>query len=197
MVDPDAGEHAALAGLLGRIGCAVVPASTGVDALASAEERRPDAVIADVRLPDMTGYELCQDLRRRFGEELPIVLVSADRTESSDRIAALLLGADDYFSKPVPAGELLARMRRLLARTPAQPTDDRGSNLTSREAEVLTLLADGLAQGQIADELVISPKTVGTHIQRILEKLEVHSRAEAVAVAHRHGLVRPLHRTAA
>ena len=174
-----------------------MPATAGIDALALAVRRRPDAVIADVRLPDMTGYELCHDLRQRFGEDLPIVLISADRTESSDRIAALLLGADDYFAKPVPVGELLARMRRLLARLPARPADGLAASLTTRESQVLTLLADGLGQPRIADELVISPKTVGTHIQRILEKLQVHSRAEAVAIAHRQGLVRDLQRSAA
>jgi DNA-binding NarL/FixJ family response regulator len=197
IVDAAVGERNALGEVLSRLGCVVRPASTGVEALLTAQDRKPDAVIADVRLPDMTGYELCQDLRVRFGEELPIVLMSADRTEASDRIAALLLGADDYFPKPVPIGELLARMRRLLARTPPRLASDRGANLTSREAQVLSLLAEGYGQGQIADELVISPKTVGTHIQRILEKLEVHSRAEAVAVAHRHGLVRPAQRSAA
>ena len=60
--------------------------------------------------------------------------------------------------------------------------------LTGRELEVLRLLAGGLDQGEIARQLVISPKTVGTHIQRVLTKLGVHSRAQAVALAHEHGL---------
>ena len=62
--------------------------------------------------------------------------------------------------------------------------------LTQREAQVLELLADGLTQTQIARQLVISPRTVGTHIQNLLGKLDVHSRAQAVALAHRLGLVR-------
>ena len=197
LADEDTRERAALVDLLARLGCVVRPLSSGRATLEAVDARRPNAVIVDLRLPDMTGYELCHDLRRQFGEELPIVLVSADRTEASDRIAGLLLGADEYFAKPVPAGEFLARMRRLLARTPTAPVDARGSSLTTREAEVLSLLADGLGQTQIAGRLVISPKTVGTHIQRILEKLHVHSRAEAVAVAHRTGLAPPVHRTAA
>ena len=63
-----------------------------------------------------------------------------------------------------------------------------GASLTVRESEVLRLLARGQSQAQIAEQLFISPKTVGGHIQRILTKLDVHSRAHAVALAHKHGL---------
>ena len=63
--------------------------------------------------------------------------------------------------------------------------------LTLREVEVLEGLASGLSQKEIAQNLIISPKTVGTHIQRILSKLEVHSRAEAVAAAYQRGIVEP------
>jgi LuxR family maltose regulon positive regulatory protein len=83
----------------------------------------------------------------------------------------------------------LARARRLLARAPLLPaTAD--VPLTGREIQVLQLLSDGLTQDAIAKELFISPKTVATHIQRILTKLSVHSRTEAVAIAYRDGLVR-------
>lgn len=64
-----------------------------------------------------------------------------------------------------------------------------GARLTGREREVLTLLSQGFRSKAIAEELVISPKTVSTYIQRILTKLDVHSRAEAVSLALRHGLV--------
>jgi DNA-binding NarL/FixJ family response regulator len=103
-----------------------------------------------------------------------------------------LIGADDSLSKPVHPDELLARIRRYAA--PDEPLAERtleASDLTKREREVLRLLARGLAQGEIARELVISEKTVATHIQHILEKLGVHSRAQAVALAHRSGLMEP------
>jgi DNA-binding NarL/FixJ family response regulator len=99
----------------------------------------------------------------------------------------MLLGADDYIVKPFAAGEFIARIRRIADRT-APPSHANGSALTPRELEVLKLLADGLGQKKIAQALFITPKTVATHIQRVLSKLDVHSRAEAVAYAHRNQL---------
>jgi DNA-binding NarL/FixJ family response regulator len=134
-----------------------------------------------------SGYEVCRALRRSFGPELPIVFLSGVRTESYDRVAGLLVGADDYLVKPYAGDELLVRVRRLLPRS-SGPTNG-GKTLTKREEEVLGLLAEGLAQDAIANRLSISTKTVGTHIEHILSKLGVHSRAQAVALAYRDELV--------
>ena len=92
--------------------------------------------------------------------------------------------------RPLTRQEVFARVRTHLARSaPAAPVPDgEAPKLTQREREILSLLAAGLDQRAIAGELVISSKTVGTHIQRILAKLGVGSRAQAVAFAHRHGL---------
>ena len=91
--------------------------------------------------------------------------------------------------KPFEVDEFMARIRKHLAPVPgAPPAETPTSALTPREREVLGLLADGLDQGEIADHLVISSKTVSTHIQHILEKLGVHSRAQAVSVAYNEGL---------
>jgi DNA-binding NarL/FixJ family response regulator len=96
--------------------------------------------------------------------------------------------------KPFDEGELLARIRSSLRHSESVPRGiDVASTpsialLTAREREVLKLLARGLTQIDIAGKLVISPKTVGTHIQRILGKLGVHSRAQAVVLAHEQGL---------
>ena len=125
-------------------------------------------------------------MRRLHGRAVAILLVSGERIESFDRVAGLLLGADDYLTKPFDPNELLARLEGMLRRV--RPATAR-RNLTARELQVLTLLADGLEQSEIAERLAISPKTVATHIERILAKLGVRSRAQAVAVAYRETLV--------
>jgi two-component system nitrate/nitrite response regulator NarL len=99
-------------------------------------------------------------------------------------VAGLLLGADDYLPKPVRFDHLLARVRRLVARS-APVAGPVAARLTPREQEILGLLADGLEQEAIADRLFITPKTVAKHIERILSKLGVHSRAQAVGLALR------------
>ena len=190
VVDGHEGQRLAISESLGRLGLRVAAASTGNEALAIAGAARPSVAVVDVRLPDLTGYEVCRELRERYGDEVGILFVSGDRTEPSDRVAGLLIGADDYLVKPLDPDELLARARRLLARTTrrAPLADARFARLTGREREVLLLLADGLTQMDIAERLAISPKTVGTHIQRTLEKLDVRSRAQAVAFVHREHL---------
>ena len=136
------------------------------------------------------GLELMAEILARFGPELPVVLVSEVRTDPFDRVAGFLLGADDYVLKPFDAGELRVRLLRSLHR--AHPCAARlrpPANLSERELEVLASLAAGRSQAEIARDLFISPKTVGTHIQHLLVKLDVHSRAQAVAAAYRLGLV--------
>jgi DNA-binding NarL/FixJ family response regulator len=144
-----------------------------------------------VKLPDISGHEVCRRLREFHGEALPIVFLSGVKTDDLDRTAGLLLGADDYLVKPIEAGDFLARIRRvalrsgaLFAPSDANPVRDK---LTPRERQVLQMLSDGLSQNDIATALVISPKTVGTHLQHVLSKLEVHSRTQAVAIANRFG----------
>lgn len=170
--------------LLEPLGYEVHEASTASRALTVAAHERPAAVLLDVHLPDISGYEVCRRLRDDFGNDIAIVFLSGKRTEEFDRTAGMLLGADDYIVKPFTRGEFIARVRRAIDRSSPAEAALRGS-LTPRELEVLKLLAEGLGQKRIAQALFITPKTVATHIQRILTKLDVHSRAEAVAYAHR------------
>lgn len=190
VVDDDKGFRRFVTRLLDMAGYATVEAGTGEEAIDVAQRERPTLVLLDVKLPGVSGFEVCRRLKEQFGRDLAVFLISGVRSEAFDRAAGLLIGADDYLAKPVDPDELLARIRRFAA--PDEPLTERtiaGPVLTKREDEVLRLLAQGLDQAKIARELVISEKTVATHIQHILEKLGVHSRAEAVALAHRAGLM--------
>jgi DNA-binding NarL/FixJ family response regulator len=167
-------------------GYAVRAAASGEEAVELAAGERLGGAVVDVNLPVLSGYEVCRELRRLHGPTLPIVFISGDRTEVYDRVGGMLLGADDYVVKPFDAHELVERLDSLVDR--AAPTWAKRT-LTPRELQVLTLLSEGLAQLEIADRLEIRPKTVATHIERILSKLGVRSRAQAVALAYRDTLV--------
>lgn len=194
IVDDDDNCSSLVSALLTRAGFSTIEAATGDAALAMARSHHPSVVLLDVNLPGVNGYEVCRELKDKFGQELPVVFLSGERTEPFDRVAGLLIGADDYIVKPFDPDELVARVRRLAVRTTVE-TSRRAeaglAGLSPREDEVFRLLADGLSQREIADRLFISERTVATHIQRILGKLGVHSRAQAVAVAARNGLVSP------
>jgi DNA-binding NarL/FixJ family response regulator len=189
VADGDPAFRSFAARVLGTAGWRVREAATGHEALEAVAQERPAAVVLEVRLEEPSGYEVCRRLREDRGQSLPIVFVSADRTESSDRVAGLLLGADDYLPKPVEPDELLARVRRHIVRL--ETWNGVGVRLTSREHQVLKLLADGLGPSEIAVELGISAKTVATHVEHIYAKLGVHTRAQAVASAFRLALVEP------
>jgi len=192
IVDDDSGFRLMVAHALARAGIPSTQAATGEEALELADANAPAAVLLDVRLPDIDGFEVCRELRDRFGDWLPVIFVSGERVEPHDRAAGLLLGADDYLVKPVDPDELLARIRRAITRTqnknPVGQPEHR-DDLTPREVEVLRLLARGLDPAAIAAELVISPKTVASHLQSVMGKLGVHSRAHAVARAYEDGWI--------
>lgn len=181
-------ESEALRGFLTATGYDVREAEDARAALELASTE-PAAVLLDLDWAQASALLTCKLLRERLGEALPIVFMSSDKHDVTDRVAGLLLGADEYLVKPLDPNELVARIRRLAVRstidgsdasTPA-PVDLDGLGLTAREREVITLLIQGLTQKEIARKLVISTNTVGTHIQRILLKLGVHTRAQAVA----------------
>ena len=167
----------------------------GEEALEVGRRERPVLALLDVGLPGISGYEVCHALKEEFGETMPVILVSSSRTKAHDTAAGLLIGADDYVTKPFDTGELLARMRRCIVRAALIEESATGQDRTNpfglspRELEVLTLLGEGLSTSAVADRLVISRKTVATHAQRILSKLGAHSRAEALAIAFRARLI--------
>jgi DNA-binding NarL/FixJ family response regulator len=189
IADHEMESRSVVAGVLKKAGYDVVEADSGDDVLDAVRRELPRLVVLEVTLPALSGYEVCHQLREEFGEGLPIIFVSRERTEPFDRVAGFLIGADDYMVKPFAPDELLARVRRLVrSRAPVAPGV--ALKLTARETEVLRLLAEGREQEEIAVQLFISRRTVGTHIENITRKLGVRSRAQAVALAYREDLVR-------
>ena len=175
--------------VLRKTGYRVIDVDNGDDAIDAARLELPRLAILEVNLPALSGYEVCHELKDEFGDGLPVILVSGQRTEPFDRVAGILIGADDYVVKPFAPDELLVRVRRLLrSTTPVAPIV--ASTLTARETEVLRYLAAGLAPAEIASQLFISRRTVGTHLENIMRKLGVRSRAQAVALAYRDELVK-------
>jgi two-component system response regulator MprA len=139
VVDDDAAVREALALALSLRGYRVLPASEGDSALELVREQRPDAVVLDVLMPGLDGFEVCRRLRAS-GDRTPILLLTA-RDEIDDRVAGLDAGADDYLVKPFAREELLARLRALLRRSASDEANELLSfrdlvlNLSTREAQ--------------------------------------------------------------
>ena len=189
IADGDAACRTRIVGLVERLGFVPYEAATGIEAMELADRLSPSLIVLEVTLEEITGYEVCRALRERYGDDVRIMFVAGARVEPLDRVAGLLIGADDYVVKPFDTDELNARLRSLARRhnrrPAAAPTGRTKLDvLTPREQEVIALLARGRGQNEIAQELFISVKTVATHIQRVLGKLNVNSRAQAVAAYH-------------
>lgn len=182
VVDDDPVICELVATTLGEHGYSTRRGSDAREALYLIERETPDVVVLDVHLPDISGYQVCRHVREDLGDSIGIILISGERKEAFDRAAGMLLGADDYMVKPFVLDELLARVQRLAKRSRPLPRTA-VAGLTRRELEILRLLACGMDHTEIARDLVIASKTVEKHIEHILLKLGVHSRAQAVALA--------------
>ncbi|AIV33561.1 response regulator [Streptomyces sp. CCM_MD2014] len=178
---------------------------TGVDL---ARELRPDVVVMDIRMPVLDGLEATR-LLAGAGVEHPVkVLVVTTFNLDEYVYEALRAGASGFLLKDAPPDRLLHGIRtvamgaalldpdvtrRLVGRYAARIRPAEGTTrdipLTPRETEVLRLIADGLSNSEIAATLVISPETVKTFVSRILTKLGLRDRVQAVVFAYRHGLV--------
>jgi len=175
-------------------------AANGEDAIQLCAQIRPEVVLMDMVMPDMDGVTATHAIRQQFPEVQVIALTSfKDRELVQD---ALQAGAIGYLLKDVSADELAQAIRaahagratlsseaaQALVQAAAQPPTP-GHDLTERERDVLALLVEGLNNRQIADNLVVSPSTIKSHVSHILAKLGVASRTEAAALAVRHRLV--------
>jgi DNA-binding NarL/FixJ family response regulator len=182
-------------------------AADGEEVLALAAELRPDVILMDLRMPRMDGVEATRRLRERD----PAVKVVVLTTYADDRsvLDALRAGALGYLTKDAGAAEIQQALHRVAggqaALDPAvqlhlveaiadgQPPGPTPATLpdglTPREAEVLTLIAAGLSNTEIAERLVVSEATVKSHVNHMLAKIGARDRAQAVGYAYRHGLV--------
>jgi DNA-binding NarL/FixJ family response regulator len=188
LVDHEDESRRVLSARLARIGLRVHEVANGLEALELALHEQPALAVVEVCLADVSGYEVCHELKTKFDTALPVILISRLRSHPLDRIAGLLIGADDYMVKPVDLNEFVVKAKKFVAR--GLPADKHvASLLTPRELEILRLLADGLEQREISEGLQISSKTVSTHIERVLHKLGARSRAKAIALAYQSGLM--------
>ncbi|WP_238016696.1 response regulator transcription factor [Dactylosporangium sp. AC04546] len=180
----------------------------GLEAVKRAAELRPDVVMMDIRMPNLDGIEATRRIRARPDAPKVLVLTTFDLDQYV--YSALRAGASGFMLKDAPpsqlaegvrtvaAGEALlapAVTQRLIARflrtPPADVAAAQTEILTERELEVLRLLAKGLSNAELADRLIVSEPTVKTHVSRVLMKLGLRDRVQAVVYAYEHGLVTP------
>lgn len=176
-------------------------AADGAEGVARSEELRPDVVLMDIKMPGTDGIEALRKLREL---EIPAkVLIVTSFTEQRTVVPALRAGASGYVYKDVDPDALVGAIRSvyaghvllqpevagaLLAQEDAGRRYGPGSTLTEREREVLGLIADGRSNREIARALVLSEKTVKTHVSNILMKLDLSDRTQAALWAVRHGV---------
>jgi DNA-binding NarL/FixJ family response regulator len=173
----------------------IAEAGTGAEALQQYRKLRPDIVLLDMRMPEMTGIQTIEAIRKEFSNARIIVLSTYDLEE--DIYQSLQAGARGYILKDSPRNELLASIRRVHAGERVIPPNiatrlaERigGNELTAREFEVLKLIVNGKSNKQIGDDLGISEGTVKSHVNNILDKLDVTDRTQAVSVALKRGIV--------
>ncbi|GAB3081747.1 response regulator transcription factor [Micromonospora schwarzwaldensis] len=191
--------------------CVVGEAATGREAVERARATRADVVLMDIRMPELDGLAATREITA--DEDLAGVRVLILTTFEVDEYVfeALRAGASGFLGKGVEPAELLDAIRTvaageallspkatrgLIARFLAQPdprpgaTPERLRALTEREREVVTLVAAGLSNEQIAQRLVVSPLTAKTHVNRAMTKLDARDRAQLVVIAYQSGLVR-------
>jgi DNA-binding NarL/FixJ family response regulator len=187
----------------------VAEASDGLQAVEQARRAKPDVVLMDIRMPELDGIEATRRLLEVAPDVRVLMLTTFDLNEYV--YDALRAGASGFLLKDVPPEDLAAGIRvvargdallapsitrRLIVEfaraAPAAPAPPRGlEDLTERELEVFKLIARGLSNAEIAAELVVSETTVKTHVARVLMKLGVRDRVQAVVLAYESGIAVP------
>ena len=185
----------------------VAEASNGLDAVSQAARFHPTVVLMDIRMPELDGLEATRRILATDPDARVLILTTFDLDEYV--YEALRVGASGFVLKDDPAEQLIAAVRTVAAgdsllspsvtkrvikqfvRIPRPDPPKELAELTARELEIFRLIADGLSNGEIAQELYISETTVKTHITHILQKLELRDRVQAVVLAYQTGLFDP------
>ena len=171
-------------------------APDGETAVALAERRRPDVVIMDLRMPQMDGIEATEEIVARVPDSRVLVFTAYSERALLQR--GLESGARGYVLKEAPHETLLKAIEKVAAGEtfvdpaliPSLATGRDGQEiLTQREREILQLLADGMSNADVAQQLFISQETVKSHVRHILAKLEAETRTQAVAIALREAMI--------
>ncbi len=189
LVEDDEHIRAIVAGYLENEHFRVIEVDCGREALQFMEQERPDLIILDIVLPDMSGFEVCEEIRKI--SDMPIVILSG-RDDADDIVLGFELGVDDYITKPFDPQVLVMRVKTRLLRAKgsetgsvsAAPSEAFGRStglLTNREAEIVTLIERGFTNEDIAQQLSLSVGTVKWFNSQIFHKLNVKSRTQAVA----------------
>ena len=179
-------------------------AGTGVDAVKYAKQLQPDVVIMDISMPEQDGIESMRQIVKSLASRVLILSVHLEHQVISEAVSA---GASGYLAKDTLDRELVSAVRTImLGGTVFSPTVSkrlvessqfvtRGTtleNLTSREREVFLLLAEGKSTSEVANSLFVSPKTVHTHRQHIMDKLGLRTTTELIRFALRQGLIKTI-----
>ena len=188
LIDDDPGVRDALSLLLSLKGMSIRPFATAESFIEAYQPESAGCVLTDLRMPGMTGLELQATLTARH-IHVPLVVLTAHGDVATAR-AALKNGAFDFLEKPVDDELLVEVLRNALrvdrerrtATSSRSAADARLERLTTREREILALLAAGHQNREIAAQLAISPRTVEVHKARIMEKLDCHSLAELIRI---------------
>lgn len=178
-------------------GYEVQTACDGVQALKelAKKDNKFDLVLLDVMMPNMNGWETLKFIRsNEETKHLPVIMLTAVNEEQK-MVSGLKIGADDYIVKPFILPNLLARMEAVLRRSNWQKETSKPVEkvdlevLTSREKDVLQMVAKGASNKEIAEKLVVKEVTVKTHLNSIFKKLKVTSRTQAVLLAMQTDLI--------
>jgi FixJ family two-component response regulator len=194
VVDDDASVRRGVSRLLRSVGLPVETFSTAQAFLDAPISDQPACLVLDVRLPGLGGLDL-QSALREAGRTLPIVFITGHGNVSTS-VQAMKGGAVDFLQKPFNDQDLLDCIQRALARSRRQRADQaehaelaqRHASLTTREREVLRLVAAGMLNKQIAGELGIAEKTIKVHRARVMDKMQVGSVPDLVRLVDKLGL---------